>query len=46
MWVRLRERLAPARRPEPVQALRREPPPALLGKTNLQAQAQVFAHQR
>ena len=40
MWVRLR---APPQL-APVQALRQEPPPEL--RTNLQAQALVFARQR
>jgi len=44
MWVRLRAPPQPARQLAPVQALRQEPPPEL--RTNLQAQALVFARQR
>jgi len=43
MWVR-RERPERERRPAPAQVLRQEPGPEL--RTNLQAQARAFAHQR
>ena len=44
MWVRRRERPAPARLPVPGQVLRQEPLPEQ--RKNLRAQALVFAHQR